>query len=69
MDFAFPSEMDPSGLARIVRCACDRLHALCEDLFAGKTDEQHFHFAVSLAVECECGRVIRTHLLQKFKML
>ena len=48
-----------------VRCACDRLHALCEDLFAGKTDEQHFHFAVSLAVECECGKVIRTHLLQK----
>jgi hypothetical protein len=50
-----------------VRCACTRLHALCEDLFVGKTDELHLHCSVPLAIACECGAVIRAHRLDKFK--
>ena len=48
-----------------VHCACTRLHALCEDLFCGKTDEQHFDCAVEVA--CECGAVVRAKRLHKFK--
>lgn len=48
-----------------VRCACRRMHALCEDLFSGKTDEQHLDQPVEVA--CECGAVVRSTRLQKFK--
>lgn len=50
-----------------MRCACSRLHALCEDLFLGKTDEQHLDCADPIEVACECGVVTRSDRLQKFK--
>lgn len=50
-----------------VRCACGRLQALCEDLFAGKTDERHLDCADPVQVVCACGRVLRADRLYKFK--
>jgi hypothetical protein len=50
-----------------VRCACNRLHALCEDLFAGKTDEQHLDCREACEVACECGAVTRASRLHRFK--
>jgi hypothetical protein len=49
-----------------VRCACARLLPLAEDCFAGKGDDHHLS-SVPMEVHCECGAVIRTELLQKFK--
>jgi hypothetical protein len=62
-----PHELKSSAWYYGVRCACTRLHALCEDLFAGKTDEQHLHCSVPVAVACECGAVIHADRLDKFK--
>lgn len=42
-----------------IRCACSRLHALCEDLFGGKTTEQHLDCSFPIEVGCECGAVMR----------
>lgn len=50
-----------------LRCACDRLHALCEDLFAGKTHELHLICAEPVEVACDCGAVVRADRLHKFK--
>lgn len=50
-----------------VRCACARLHALCEDLFAGKGDEQHLNCSDPVEVACQCGAVTRVDRLHKFK--
>ena len=50
-----------------VHCACSRLHALCEDLFAGKGDEQHLDCSDPVEVSCECGAVTRADRLHKFK--
>jgi hypothetical protein len=50
-----------------VHCACTRLHALCEDLFGGKTAEQHLDCSNPIEVACECGVVTRTKRLYKFK--
>jgi len=51
-----------------VRCACARLHALCEDLFKGKTDEQYLSYSDPVEVACPCGAVTRADRLQKFKL-
>lgn len=50
-----------------LRCACDRLHALCEDLFAGKGSELHLDYHEPIEVACECGAVARGNRLHKFK--
>jgi len=50
-----------------IRCACMRMHAICEDLFAGKTDESHLHAWTRLLVPCECGTVTPTDRLSKFQ--
>ena len=50
-----------------VRCACSRLHALCEDLFHGKGDEQHLNCSDPIEVACECGAVTRADRLHKFR--
>jgi len=44
-----------------------RLLALCEDLAAGKTEDEHLPLASLLAVPCECGRVIQAERLEKFR--
>lgn len=49
-----------------VRCVCDRLHALCEDLFAGKSDEQHLDYADPVKIACECGVVTHANRLHRF---
>jgi hypothetical protein len=51
-----------------VRCACSRMHALCEDLFSGKTDERYLDFSQAVEVACECGAVARERRLHKFKI-
>ena len=50
-----------------VRCACERLLAVCEDCFAGKGDEAVLHVPLALAVECECGAVTEAPILHKFR--
>lgn len=50
-----------------LRCTCSRLHAICEDLFRGKTDEQHLECADSLEFSCECGTVLQANRLEKFR--
>lgn len=50
-----------------IRCACARMHALCEDLFNGKTEEQYLYCHVAIAVACECGAVTHADRMQKFK--
>ncbi|MBV8144008.1 MAG: hypothetical protein JO184_03290 [Gammaproteobacteria bacterium] len=64
---AIPShELKPNTWYYGVRCACGRLVALGEDSFAGRGDDHHIS-AVTLAVQCECGTVTSTKVLQKFK--
>jgi hypothetical protein len=62
-----PHELKSNTWYYGVRCACTRLHALCEDLFGGKTDEQHLDCSNPLEVACECGVVTRAMRLHKFK--
>lgn len=62
-----PSELKGDTWYYGVHCACSRLHALCEDLFMGKTDEQHLDCADPVEVPCECGVVTHTARLHKFK--
>lgn len=50
-----------------IRCTCRRLHAVCEDLFEGKTDETHINGPGALKVACQCGEVIPATRLSKFK--
>lgn len=50
-----------------VHCACTRLHALCEDLFGGKTEEQHLDCSNPIEVACGCGALMRASRLHKFK--
>jgi hypothetical protein len=50
-----------------VRCTCARLHALCEDLFAGKTNEQYLYCSIPVEVACQCGAVIQADCVHKFK--
>lgn len=50
-----------------LRCACDRLHALCEDLFGGKIDQHYLDCGDPVEVTCECGVVTRADRLHKFK--
>jgi hypothetical protein len=49
-----------------VRCACTRRLAVCEDLFAGKSDDSLL-VPAGLGVECECGAVNHVVRLQTFK--
>ena len=62
-----PHELKANTWYYGVRCVCDRLHALCEDLFAGKTDEKHLDCADPLEVTCECGAVMQAERLHRFK--
>ena len=48
------------------RCACSRMQALCEDLFAGKTSDAQMHCSPPIAVACECGTVTHADRLNKF---
>ncbi len=50
-----------------VRCPCTRLLLLCEDLFAGKTDELEMPCSPAVAVACPCGTVTETDRLHRFK--
>jgi len=50
-----------------LRCACQRVLAVCEDRFQGKGREAVLHVPIEFAVECECGKVTRTPVLRKFK--
>ena len=50
-----------------VRCACTRVHPICEDLFQGKTDETHIDGSDRLTVACPCGREIHANRLFKFE--
>ena len=50
-----------------VRCGCMRLLAVCEDLFAGKGDDEFLQVPAGFGVECACGRVSRVAHLSKFK--
>jgi hypothetical protein len=47
-------------------CACDRLHVLCEDLFAAKR-EAVLQCERSFEVVCECGAVAAASRLHKFR--
>ena len=59
-------ELKPRTWYYGIHCTCARLLALGEDSFAGNGEEQHLS-AVTLAVQCECGRVTSTKVLRKFK--
>lgn len=50
-----------------VRCACARLHALCEDLFAGKTSDPYLDCLEPLDIACPCGAVMHVERLHRFK--
>jgi len=50
-----------------VRCACQRVLALCEDVFEGRGDETQMRSPVELAVKCDCGTVTAALMLTKFK--
>lgn len=50
-----------------VRCACRRLVCLCEDLFAGRGDEELLQLTTLIAVRCECGRARQVRRLQRFR--
>ena len=50
-----------------VRCACTRVLAVCEDLFAGKGVEDSLPAPAGFRVECECGTVHYVARFQKFK--
>jgi hypothetical protein len=50
-----------------VRCACERLLAVCEDRFQGKTDDAVLPVPISLTVQCPCGVATDAQVLQKFK--
>lgn len=50
------------------RCACSRLLAICEDLFAGKGDDV-LQMPETIAVECDCGSVSHVLRFQKFRTL
>ena len=62
-----PHELKSSTWYYGVRCVCTRMHALCEDLFPGKGDEQDLQCAVPVEVPCECGAVTHADRLDKFK--
>jgi hypothetical protein len=62
-----PHELKENTWYYGVRCACARLHALCEDLFAGKTEDQHLDYADPVNVACECGLVTQANRLHRFK--
>ena len=62
-----PHELKSNTWYYGVHCACTRLHALCADLFGGKTDEQHLDCSDPIEVACECGVVTRANRLHKFK--
>lgn len=47
-------------------CACSRLLAVCEDLFAGR-GEDILQMPGTVAVECDCGAVCEVQRFQKFK--
>jgi len=49
-----------------VKCACARLLAIAEDCFQGSGHEEH-HFGDPFEIRCDCGAVIRTKTLQKFR--
>lgn len=50
-----------------ITCECKRMHALCEDLFAGKTDDPYLYCFAPIAVACLCGRVAQAKRLCRFK--
>ena len=59
-------ELKPNTWYYGIQCVCTRLLALTEDCFAGRGDEPH-PADIELSIPCECGEVIRTHLLHKLK--
>jgi hypothetical protein len=50
-----------------VRCACMRIHALCEDLFGAQSNDPELHCPIPVTVTCECGRVTNAERLYKYK--
>ncbi len=50
-----------------VQCACQRLLALCEDCFCGKTDDTVLPVPLPMSVRCPCGVISEVRVLQKFK--
>lgn len=50
-----------------IRCACQRLLAVCEDALGGNSDETVFRVPIKVSVECECGKVTEVPVLRKFK--
>lgn len=50
-----------------IHCTCKRVHVLCEDLFAGKTNNPQMPCSPPIAVACECGRVTYADRLDKFR--
>jgi hypothetical protein len=50
-----------------VRCTCTRVLVVCEDLFAGKANEDSLQVPPGLGVKCDCGTVNRVVRFQKFK--
>jgi len=50
-----------------VRCVCQRLLALGEDVFAGRGAENLLELRMPIGVQCDCGVVLTTSVLQKFR--
>jgi hypothetical protein len=51
-----------------VRCACTAVLAVCEDLFAGRGDEDFLQVPAGVVhVECECGAVSHVVRFERFK--
>ena len=50
-----------------IRCVCTRFHAICEDLFEGKTGETYMDGSAALSIACPCGHTTRADRLSKFK--
>ncbi len=61
-----PHELKSATWYYGVRCACARLLALAEDCLHGRGHDEH-RSAEPYDIQCECGAVTRTHVLQKFK--
>jgi hypothetical protein len=49
------------------RCGCGRMLPICEDCFAGKGNEMRLDVPWTVRVTCDCGKIIRTRQLYRFK--
>ena len=60
-------ELKPGNWYYGALCECTRLNAVCEDLYNGKTEDQHLTLSPPISIRCECGKVTHADTLQKYR--